>query len=80
MVAGYLMDQSPHHLPASMRCLLAAPVRSDTLLGMEDDQLERYLELCKRMYERMQRDGSWPWADSQDSDDVVESKDKSKNV
>ena len=20
-----------------------------------------YLELCKRMYERMERDNSWPW-------------------
>lgn len=47
---------------------------------MNDDQLERYLELCKRMFERMQRENSWPWADSQDSEDVVESKDKLENV
>jgi len=47
---------------------------------MEDDQFERYLALCKRMYERMQRDGSWPWADSQDSEDVIESKDNPENV
>ena len=23
--------------------------------------LERYLELCQRMYERMERENSWPW-------------------
>ena len=26
-----------------------------------DPQLERYLELCQRIYERMERDGTWPW-------------------
>lgn len=48
--------------------------------AMTDDQLERYLELCKRMFERMQADGSWPWRDSQDSEGVVESKDSPENV
>jgi hypothetical protein len=24
-------------------------------------ELERYLELCIRMYERMERENSWPW-------------------
>lgn len=26
-------------------------------------ELERYLALCKRVYERMERDGTWPWKD-----------------
>lgn len=26
-----------------------------------DERLERYLELCRRIYERMKRDGTWPW-------------------
>lgn len=42
---------------------------------METDPLERYLEVCRRIYERMRRDGSWPWPDSQDSEEMVESED-----
>ncbi len=49
-----------------------------------DPYLERYLELCKRMVERMERDGSWPWAeqsgDSRDSQDMVESEDNPKII
>lgn len=26
-----------------------------------DPRLERYLELCHRIYERMEREGTWPW-------------------
>lgn len=26
-------------------------------------ELERYLALCKRVYERMEASGEWPWAD-----------------
>lgn len=26
-----------------------------------DERLQRYLALCNRMYERMRREGSWPW-------------------
>jgi hypothetical protein len=26
-----------------------------------DPRLERYLDLCQRIYERMERDGTWPW-------------------
>ncbi|WP_284375171.1 hypothetical protein [Amylibacter marinus] len=40
--------------------------------------LEQYLALCQRMYERMEREGSWPWADDPDStlgEDLVESED-----
>lgn len=48
-----------------------------------DSHLERYLELCKRMCERMERDGIWPWADSpsadsQESDEMIESEDNSQ--
>jgi len=45
--------------------------------GMDkEEHLRRHLELCKLIYERMKRDGSWPWgdeADSSSSDDVIES-------
>lgn len=37
-----------------------------------DPRLERYLELCQRMYERMEREGTWPWIeDIPDSDSTV---------
>lgn len=38
-------------------------------------ELERYIALCQRVYERMKREGSWPWADSQKSEDLVDSED-----
>ena len=35
--------------------------------------LERYLALCKRIYERMERENSWPWLDSTEPEDLLES-------
>jgi len=32
-----------------------------------DKYLEQYLALCQRIYERMEREGSWPWGDEPDS-------------
>lgn len=40
-----------------------------------DEHLERHLELCKRIYLRMLKDGSWPWLDSPKPEDLVESDD-----
>lgn len=37
-------------------------------------ELERYLALCERLFERMVETGEWPWRDSPDFTDVVESK------
>lgn len=37
-------------------------------------ELERYLALCERLFERMVETGEWPWRDSPDFGDVVESK------
>jgi len=49
---------------------------------MKDKQthLDEYLALCKRIYERMERDGSWPWKDSTLSEDLVESDDNPTNI
>jgi len=48
---------------------------------MKDDKfLEAYLELCKSIYERMEREGSWPWSDSQNSENLVESKKVEKDL
>lgn len=38
-------------------------------------ELERYLALCERTYRRMVEDGTWPWPDSPDFEDMVESDD-----
>lgn len=40
----------------------------------------RYLALCERAYLRMVREGKWPWADSPDFADVIESADNPKSV
>lgn len=37
-------------------------------------ELEAYFELCKRTYERLVREGRWPWpVDSTESEGVVDS-------
>jgi hypothetical protein len=49
----------------------------------KDEHLERHLELCRRIYLRMLADGSWPWSDDQDSqnsEDLVESKDNNDAI
>lgn len=48
-----------------------------------DDHLQQHLELCKRIYLRMLKDGTWPWKDqpdSQNSQDLLESKDSPNDV
>ncbi len=50
---------------------------------MHDDKfLDEYFQICKRIYEQMERDGTWPWAetDSPKSEDLVESGDNLENV
>jgi len=27
----------------------------------DEERFEQFIELCKRMFERMEREGSWPW-------------------
>ena len=40
----------------------------------DDAYLQEYFEICKRIYEQMERDGTWPWtSDSTDRDDMVDS-------
>ena len=36
-------------------------------------EVERYLALCEATYRTMVETGTWPWTDSPDFDDVVES-------
>lgn len=44
----------------------------------KDEFLEQYLLLCQRIYERMEREGAWPWPDSTESEDVIDSDDNPK--
>jgi hypothetical protein len=44
----------------------------------EHEKLTQYLELCRRIYERMREEKSWPWADSPESEDVIDSQDKTQ--
>jgi len=48
-----------------------------------DKRLAIHLELCQRIFERMQREGSWPWKDEPDSpnpEDLVESDSSKKDI
>jgi len=48
---------------------------------MKDEQsFQQFLELCKQVFERMEREGSWPWRDSPKSEDLVESENNQKNI
>ena len=39
-----------------------------------DERLEIFLALCRDIYERRMREGTWPWpGDSTNPDDVIES-------
>ena len=42
---------------------------------MPEDALEAYLRVCQEIYLDMQREGRWLWPDSQNPDDLLESKD-----
>jgi hypothetical protein len=38
------------------------------------EKLLQYIEFCRRVYERMRRENSWPWTDdSPDGGDMIES-------
>lgn len=46
----------------------------------ENDLLNRHLELCQRIFDDMMREGSWPWRDSRNSEDLVESEGNDNDV
>ena len=46
----------------------------------DQEKLDRFLTLCLGIYERMEREGSWPWGDSQELGDVVESDSKKSDI
>lgn len=58
-----------HQATTSLRC--QRPYNG----GMDEEKfLDEYFEICKRIYEQMERDGTWPWKDdSTNSKDSVDS-------
>jgi len=46
----------------------------------EDEHIQRHLEICQRVYERLVAEGKWLWPDSPISGDVIESKDPKKTI
>lgn len=47
---------------------------------IEDERILRHLEICQRLYERLVAEGKWPWPDSTDTEDVLESDDLKTDV
>lgn len=48
-----------------------------------DEHIQRHLEICQRVYERLVAEGKWLWPeepDSQNSVDMVDSKDNDENI
>lgn len=48
----------------------------------KEEHLRKHLELCKAVYERMKREGAWPWhnEDSPNSVELVESENQPSDV
>ena len=45
-----------------------------TVIMRERDHLDEYLAICRRIYERMVIEGTWPWlADSPNPEDMLDS-------
>ena len=45
-----------------------------------DDHLQRHFDICRQIYERLRREGKWPWSDSTESEDLVESESDENRV
>lgn len=47
----------------------------------QDEHLEEFLAICVAVFERMKREGTWPWStDSTLSEDVIDSENNSEPV
>ena len=70
--------------PGEQGGILAAGWRAVRWPSMNhDERLAIHLELCERIFKRMQRDGSWPWkqvADSPNPEDLIESRDNQNDL
>ena len=72
---------NPYNSKSSHRAVYRMSTNASRLTRMdEDERLTQYLELCQRIYERMEQNDSFPWPDSTDSEDVVESEHSKNDV
>ena len=46
----------------------------------EDERIQRYLDICRDVYERLVAEGKWHWPDSPNSEDVIESSELEDDV
>lgn len=46
----------------------------------ENDHIRRHLEICQRVYERLVAEGKWPFPDSTESEDLIESESEKNEV
>ena len=46
----------------------------------EDERIERHLEICQRVYERLVAEGKLLWSDSPNPEDMLESEDPKTDV
>lgn len=40
---------------------------------MSEEAFDEYLRICQELYLEMEREGCWPWPDSQNPEDLLES-------
>ena len=53
----------------------------DNAAMTHDEHLEEFLAICQAVFERMRREGTWPWPeDSTNPEDVINSGDNPENV
>jgi hypothetical protein len=75
---GPALSLSASRAPLVASCL---PVHFEHMTDKDREKLLQYIELCRRIYERMRRENAWPWEiDSPDSSDVVESEDNPNEI
>jgi hypothetical protein len=61
--------------------LYASYSPSGRIIPMNREQhLKEHLEICKRIFEDMQRDGSWPWTDSPNPENLLESENSPDDI
>jgi hypothetical protein len=46
----------------------------------EDEHIQRHLEICQRVYERLVAEGKWRWSDSHEPENLVESEDTNSDL
>mgnify|MGYP001796021902 CR=1 FL=1 len=83
MVSACLRSQPPccHRIIVQHKLAARSALRFQYHGDMDkQEHLERHLKLFQDIYERMKREGTWPWPDSPKSEDVIESDDNTNDA